>query len=161
MAILLCFVAGALVACGSGASQQQSQGGSEGSQQSPPAEAPKTPSSTDVVQAFRDAGLEVGDATPVDQDPAQAKFIGPKTYQEGTRFLLPSLGNDSSGQVYTYASRKDLEVMKNYWGTLSENTTGMLFSWVYDKGNVLVHLNGSLPKGKADQYGQVLEQMQF
>lgn len=153
MAVLPCCLL--LGACGSGDEQGGDEPGSSSSASS------STPSSDNVVQAFKEQGLEVGDSYPVDEDPNQAKFIGPKTYQEGTRFLLPSLGEDTGGQVYTYASRDDLGVMKNYWETLNENTTGMLYSHVYDKGNVLVHITGQLPKGKADEYGQVLEQMDF
>jgi hypothetical protein len=114
-----------------------------------------------ITNYFRDQGLEVGDSYPIEEDPGHAKFIGPKTYQEGTRFLLPSAGEDTGRQVYTYASRDDLEVMKNYWESLNEDTSGMLYSQVYDKGTVLVHITGQFSKGEADRYSQVLQEMDF
>ena len=149
-----------LSACGSG-EQRSGEPGASSSSDSPPSGSSNTPPSDEVVQTFRDQGLEVGDSYPIEEDPGHAKFIGPKTYQEGTRFLLPSAGEDTGGQVYTYASRDDLEVMKNYWESLNEDTSGMLYSHVYDKGTVLVHITGQFPKGKADRYGQVLQEMDF
>src|SRR4028118_2354156 len=137
-----------LSACGSG-EQRSGEPGASSSSDSPPSGSSNTPPSDEVVQTFRDQGLEVGDSYPIEEDPGHAKFIGPKTYQEGTRFLLPSAGEDT------------VEVMKNYWESLNEDTSGMLYSHVYGKGTVLVHITGQFPKGRADRYGQVLQEMDF
>ena len=55
------------------------------------------PGSAEVVQAFRDAGLEVGEPYPVEQELGWGARPVPRTYGEGTRFLVPSLGEDAGG----------------------------------------------------------------
>jgi zinc-ribbon domain len=52
----------------------------------------------DVVEDFREAGLDVGESYPLDEEPNTQSSILPKTYQEATRFVIPSLGKDSDGQ---------------------------------------------------------------
>ncbi len=143
-----------LVACGSSASS--------------------TPTSEEVVQAFKDAGLEVRNAHPLEEDPDWGTGMVPKTEKEGTRFEIPSgeentpgdegrlerIGDENKvGDVFTYESREDLEVMKDYWETVNETGGGMFYTHVYDKGLVLVRIDGSLPKSEADEYGEVLEDM--
>ena len=44
------------------------------------------PSSAKVVQALRDAGLEVEDSYPVEQEPGWNERPVPRTYEEATRF---------------------------------------------------------------------------
>jgi hypothetical protein len=80
----------------------------------------------------------------------------PKTEKEGTRFEIPS-GEDKTGDVFTYESRDDLEVMKSYWEAFNESGSGMFYTHVYDEGLVLVRIDGSVPKSKADEYGEVME----
>lgn len=86
----------------------------------------------------------------------------PKTQKEATRFELTSVpplaGEVETGDVFTYDSREDLEVMKSYWESLNEQG-GMFFSWVYEKDNALVHLPSRLPKTEAERFGEVLEEM--
>ena len=45
--------------------------------------------SEDVVQAFRDEGLEVGESYDVAEEEGPSPV--PRTYKEGTRFTIPSL----------------------------------------------------------------------
>lgn len=117
-------------------------------------------SSEDVVEAFRDEGLEVGASFPVEQEPAFEKSPTPKTYEEGTRFEIPSLGRDSGGRVFVYESEEDLRVMKEYYEKLDDMPIfgSALHSHVYQEGLILLQINGELPKLQADRYGEVLRE---
>lgn len=154
--VLTCCVLLLIVLTAGCSSNDSASNSSSSSSSSTSSSATPSPKSPEVVQAFKDAGLEVGDTNDIDTDARWKEFIGPKTYQEGTRFAIPSTGRDSTGQVFTYKTKDDLNVMKNYWNTLNENTTGFLYSHVYDKGLILVHIGGGVPKGQADKYGDVL-----
>ena len=133
-----------------------------------------TPSSEEVVQAFEDEGLEVRNAHSLEDDPDWGTGMVPKTEKEGTRFEIPSgeedapddepdletIGEeDKLGDVFTYESREDLEVMKDYWENFNESGPGMFYTHVYDEGLVLVRIDGSVPKSEADEYGEVMEDL--
>jgi hypothetical protein len=94
-------------------------------------------SSADVVQAFKDNGLEVGIPYPVDEDPDWTSNLVPKTYVEGTHFDASS--ENAGGQVLTFENRRDLEVMKRYWEDFNDRG-GFFYSHVYDKDNAILHL---------------------
>ena len=64
------------------------------------------PSSAKVVQAFRDAGFEVEDSYPVEQEPGWNERPVPRTYEEATRFLVPSLGADAGGESSSSRPRR-------------------------------------------------------
>jgi len=111
------------------------------------------PDPADVVQAFEDEGLEVGSTYPVDDDPDWTNNLVPKTYTQGTHF---DVGPDQGGQVLVFEDRDDLEVMKKYWENFNRRG-GFLYSHVYDKKNAILHINGQLPKSRADQYNEVFQ----
>lgn len=119
-----------------------------------------TPSSEEVVEAFREAGLEVGGTYSAEEgEERYRREMGfpspvPKTYKEGTRFLIPPLGPDSGGRVFTFESEEDLEAVRNYYEGLGR-ASGWLHSWVYVEGKVLVQINGDLPEERARQYEAV------
>jgi len=102
----------------------------------------------DVIDAFREAGLPADEGTP-DEPGGPA----PSTEAEAYRFLIPSLGPDSGGRAFAFDSQELLDAKKAYY----EAFTGMLFSWVFTRGNILVQINGSLPKAEADNYNEVLQ----
>jgi hypothetical protein len=119
-----------------------------------------SPTSEDVVEAFREEGLEVGATYPLEESPPP--FLGPgpipKTYTEATRFEIPSLGRGEwgggkGGRIFVFNSEKDLEVVSDYYGAFSR------FGWshLYRNGLVLVQINGELPKEKAKRYGEALK----
>ena len=64
------------------------------------------PSSAEVVQAFRDAELEVGESYPVEQEPGWEQRPVPRTYEEAMRFLVPSLGADAEGESSSSGPRR-------------------------------------------------------
>ena len=128
---------------GSGSKQGSSAPGSSGA----------VSSSAGVVQAFEEAGLEVGEPYPVDEDPNWTSNNVPKTYEEGTHF---DAAEDQGGQVLVFENRRDLEVMKKYWENFNEKG-GFFYSHVYERDNALLHINGKLPKSRADEYNEVFQ----
>lgn len=159
------------------------------------------PTSEEVVQAFQAEGLEVGTYYDV-EDEEKMGFRGaqPRTYEEGTRFTIPSLETpppeapepieppklkgpdgrplpesqqpkapempevpevpqaDVGGRVFTFESQDDLEVLQSYYEGLGE-AGGMFYSHVFVEDNVLLQINGELPKAKAEEYEAVLNRV--
>ncbi len=121
----------------------------------------KQPTAQDVLQAFRDQGLEVGTVSNLDDDPTWQSGPIPKTYKEALRFSMPSLGrdslgNDKGGKVLIFDSPKDLKPVRDYY----EGFSGMLASHVYvnNAETVLVQMSADdVRKDKADRYGDVLK----
>ncbi len=110
-------------------------------------------SSADVVQAFREAGLEVGESYPVEQEPGWDKLPVPKTYEEASRFEILPLGEDAGGRVFVFESEEDLAAVRDYYAGLARGIS----PYVYVEGNVLVEINSRLPEAEAAKYGAVLK----
>ena len=125
----------------------------------------KSPSSEDVVEAFRMAGLEVGEAYPIEKAEGPSPGISsklPGTYEEGMRFEISSLGKDSAdrelgGRVFVFESEKDLAEVHGFYEDLAE--TGFFFTWVFVEGHVLVQINGELPEQEAERYEMILKEV--
>jgi len=113
------------------------------------------PSAEDVVRAFSREGLEVGVFYPVEEEGPSPV---PITYEEGTRFTTPSLGEDAGGRVFTFESEEDLQPVRDYYEELGKEV-GMFNSHVYVEGNVLLQINGQLPKDQAEEYEAVLREV--
>ena len=103
-----------------------------------------------VLQQFKAAGLEVGTVTtmaPADYGPA------PLLCQDGARrFLIPSLGEDKGGRLFVCAAAGDAAKLKTYYDALG-TSSALFHSWTYQKGGVLLQINGELDQAKADAYG--------
>lgn len=112
------------------------------------------PSSTEVVQAFRDAGLEIGESYPVEQEPGWDEKPVPRTYEEATRFTVPSLGADAGGRVFVFKSEGDLAAVRDYYEGLERSVR----PYVYDEGLVLVQISNQLPEDEAEKYWTVLKE---
>jgi uncharacterized membrane protein (UPF0127 family) len=112
------------------------------------------PDSTVVVQAFRDAGLEVGESYPVEQEPGWDELPVPRTYEEATRFLIPPLEADAGGRVFVFGSETDLVAVRDFYEGLARSTR----PYVYDEGLVLVQLSNQLPEDEAERYNAVLRE---
>ncbi len=110
-------------------------------------------SSTEVVQAFREAGLEVGESYPVEQEPGWEELPVPKTYEEATRFEILSIGEDSGGRIFVFESERDLAAVRDYYAGLIKPIRPHL----YVEGDVLVEINHRLPEAEAAKYGAVLK----
>ena len=109
-------------------------------------------SAAKVVQAFRDAGLEVEDSYPVEQEPGWNERPVPRTYEEATRFLVPSLGVDAGGRVFGF--EEDLRVVRGFYEGLASSER----PYVYDEGLMLVQISNQLLENEAEGYGTVLRE---
>lgn len=108
-----------------------------------------------VLSAFQNAGLEIGEPylmQPTDYGPA------PMVAAEGKRLLIPSMGVDFGGRVFSFASQNDLDTMYHYYEGLGK-ASGWFFSWLFMKDNILVQINGELPEDRARQYEIVLNSL--
>lgn len=111
--------------------------------------------STEAIQTFKRAGLEAENTSAL-----QCKDIGfaPCTFKEGTRFLIPSLCADCGGRAFSYTSASNKERMRSYY-VEAGRASGFLFSWVFEKDNLLIQINGDLPKATAERYNSTLQAM--
>jgi len=104
--------------------------------------------STDVVNIFKSAALEVEEPRPMTKDDYG---MAPMRAIEGTRFLIPSLCSDCGGRIFSFSNQEDLDLTKTYYEELGKSSA-IFFSWVFVKDNILVQINGDLPEEKARQY---------
>lgn len=101
----------------------------------------------DVVASFKANGLEAENTTPMTpQDYGAAPFLC-----TGTRFLIPSLGEDSGGRIFICDNKEDRNKLAIYYIELGASSA-LFFSWVYVKDNIVVQINGELPEATAKQY---------
>ena len=126
----------------------------------------REPSSEEVVKVFREEGLEVGEVYLVEKQEGASPGVRsrlPGTFEEGTRFVIPSLGKDPAGRdlggrVFTFESEEDLAEIRDFYEGLGE-ASGSFFSWVFAEGDVLVQISGRLPEDQARQYEAILEEV--
>ncbi|MHB0858801.1 MAG: hypothetical protein ACYC5M_14695 [Anaerolineae bacterium] len=113
------------------------------------------PSAMQVIEAFRQAGLEAeGTYAMGVQDYGGA----PLRAVEAFRFLIPSLGEESGGRVFRCATQSDLEAVRAYYVELGK-ASAWFFSWTFAKGSILVQINGDLPEEQALRYEAALMAM--
>jgi len=112
----------------------------------------REPTAKEVIEAFRDEGLEVGEVQTVER--SEDRSLIPKTYEEQMSFTIPSSGERSGGRVFTFPSREDLDPVSEFY----EEFGGVFASYVYVEGNVLVQIDGDVPEDQADRYGEVLQE---
>jgi hypothetical protein len=108
--------------------------------------------SSQVVEAFKSAGLEAESARPMTKD---ADGMALMVAVEGTSFLIPSLGEDKGGRIRSFDSPEDLEKTKAYSVKLGKENAAF-FSWIFVKDNILVQINGNLPEEQAKKYEAAL-----
>ncbi len=111
-------------------------------------------SSAEVVQAFKNAGLEVGESYPVEEEPGWSQNQVPKTYLGATRFEIPSLGAGAGGRVFVFSSESNLTALRDYY----EGLESSIRPYVYIQDRVLLQISNGLPKDEADRYGEVLKE---
>lgn len=106
---------------------------------------------TQVLNAFKGAGLEVGKATAMSrQSYGMAPLVG-----KGVRFLIPSLGADAGGRVFDVPNAAERSRLAAYYTELGKQSA-MLFSHVFVYKNIVVKINGELPDAKAEKYKAAL-----
>ena len=108
--------------------------------------------SSQVIEAFKSAGLEAESARPMTKDDDGMALM---VAVEGTSFLIPSLGEDEGGRIRSFDSPEDLEKTKAYSVKLGGENAAF-FSWVFVKDNIIVQINGNLPEKQAKEYEAAL-----
>ena len=119
-----------------------------------------TVSTEEVVQAFRDEGLEVGESYNVEDDPDWGSDMLPKTMDEGTRFELPGYyraDEPAVGDVFHFATPEDQRVVSDYLETVGKSS-GLFYTHVYETEGFMLKIDGSVPKTVADDYNEVFQQ---
>ena len=101
----------------------------------------------DVISAFKAAGLEAENPSPMTKDDYG---VGPYVCT-GTHFFTPSIDATAGGRVFICDNDKDRDAIAGYYTELGK-ASALFFSWVFIKDNVVVQLNGDLPEDKAKQY---------
>jgi hypothetical protein len=128
--------------------------------------------SDQVVEAFKVAGLPCEDVRVITDDDYQLEGkvcpVGldlttklgpsPKEAQEGSRFFAPSVCNNCSGRIFSFASREDLQELRT-WYTGRGQEFCIFESWLYEKDNILVQISGDMPEEMAEQYEAALANM--
>ncbi|HDD61369.1 MAG TPA: hypothetical protein ENF22_02405 [Chloroflexi bacterium] len=124
----------------------------------PPTPAPKFQAwtSEQAIEAFKTANLEAENTRPMTKDDYGA---APFVAEEGTRFFIPSLCADCGGRAISFSNREDLDLVKNYYVELGE-ASSWFFSWVFEKDNILIQINGDLPEEQALKYQAALDNME-
>jgi hypothetical protein len=108
--------------------------------------AQETTTPEDVIAAFKTAGLEAEDSYAMTkEDYGLAPVVC-----DGYRFLIPSLGEDSGGRVYVCSDADEQAELVTFYTELGKSP--LFFSWVFEKGNVVVQINGELDEVTAKKY---------
>jgi hypothetical protein len=81
--------------------------------------------------------------------------MAPMRAVEATRFLIPSLCQHCGGRIFSFATQGDLEITKTYYEELGKSSA-LFLSWLFVKDNILVQINGDLPKAQAREYENAL-----
>lgn len=76
--------------------------------------------------------------------------------KDGKRILVPALGQDNGCRLFEFSKKEDLEKAKKYYDDLS-NSSPMLFSHTYAKGNFLVQMNGDMKDEEFNKYKEVMD----
>lgn len=108
-----------------------------------------------VVAVLKTANLEV--ESPTAMEPKDYG-MAPMTATSGIHFLVPSVCPDCGGRIMSFANSSDRDAVKAYYDALGKSSAAF-FSWVFIRENILIQINGELPKAKADLYQAALDNM--
>ena len=106
----------------------------------------------DVVQQFKDDGLEVGKTSELPN-----KEFG-NIREEGIRLLIPSLGDDAGGRVFLFDNEDDMATAKSYYDELG-NAGAMFYSHTHTTGNLLLQMNGDMSDEDFKKYADSMDKL--
>lgn len=104
----------------------------------------------DVIQNFKDDGLEVGEISDLPN-----KEFG-ELRKEGKRILIPSLGEDAGGRLFSFDNEDDLKEAKSYYDELGKSGP-MFYSHTHQSGNFLIQMNGDMSDEDFKKYADSLD----
>ncbi len=105
---------------------------------------------SDVVAAFRQAGLECESPEPTTPDASL-----PFNPASSIRFVIPALSPDYTARIYSFDSPRQLDAARAYFEDRIQADLAY-FSWVFVKDNILVDISGDLPDDWASNYEAAL-----
>ncbi|MED0905844.1 stress protein [Bacillus cereus] len=103
-----------------------------------------------IISEFKSAGLQAANPTGLSE-----KEFG-NLRKEGKRIIVPALGEDKGGRLFEITKKDDLEKVKKYYDELG-NSSPLFFSHTYEKGNVLLQMNGDMKDEEFAKYKDVLD----
>ncbi|MGE6487738.1 stress protein [Paenisporosarcina sp. NPDC076898] len=106
----------------------------------------------DVVQQFKDDGLELGETSDLPK-----KEFG-NMRKEGTRILIPSIGDDAGGRIFLFDNEKDLAKAKAYYDDLGD-AGSMFYSHTHQAGNFLLQMSGDMSDEDFQKYADSLDKV--
>lgn len=106
----------------------------------------------DVVQQFKDDGLELGETSDLPN-----KEFG-NIREEGTRILIPSLGDDAGGRLFLFDNDDDLATAKAYYDDLGE-AGSMFYSHTHQVGNLLIQMSGDMSDEDFKKYADSMDKL--
>lgn len=108
-----------------------------------------------AIEAIKAAGLEFENPREMTKDDYG---MAPMMAKEGIRFFVPSLGPDNGGRLYSFATKEEMDKTKDYYIKLGKENA-KFFSWVIEKDNILIQINGDLKEDAANKYKDALANM--
>ena len=116
---------------------------------------PNVWSPDDVIKVLNERGLAVSKTSETlqshDNLPADAKEI--------VNFSETLSGKEWEGTILSFELKDNLNKVQKYY--LDLNETGKLYTWSFQKGNILLVLPGSIAEEKARQYEKALNSMKI
>jgi hypothetical protein len=107
------------------------------------------------LDAFLAAGLEVSNPRPMISDDYG---LVPMLVVEGTRFFISSICADCGGRIMSFANEEDQVIVRDCYSQMGR-FSAILFSWVFERDNILVQLNGELAEANARMYEAALNNL--
>lgn len=108
-------------------------------------------SSREVINAFKDTGLEVVNIT-------NGLTMGSPAAKESMIFLIPSSGENIGGLVSSYRTQKALEEDRKYYTGMNK-ASGPPAWRILRRYNILLLISGKVPEEKAISYRKALDRM--
>lgn len=115
-------------------------------------ESTSTHTTNDVIKAFKDAGLEIGETPELEN-----KEYG-NTREEGIRVLVPALGEDAGGRLFKFKDKKGMEEAKTYYDELGKSGP-MFYSHTHANGTFLLQMNGEMQDAEFEKYKTAMDEV--
>ena len=112
--------------------------------------------SDQALQAIQAAKLEAENVRAIEP---KDYGLAPMLAKEGKRLYLPSLCDECGGRLLVFTNKSDLEKTKAFYDAQAKESA-VFFSWVFVKDNLLLQLNGEMPKEQAEAYNAALQSVQ-
>ena len=111
-----------------------------------------------VIDVFVAHGLEVGSYYLTTDDYWAAPQAPPAVPNQMMRFFIPTLCDTCGGRILSFENPDDLLLTKYYYIEIGR-ANAFLFSWVLEKDNILVQLNGFVEKESVRKYEAALNSL--